>query len=127
MDTGQIPCNSLTCQPKLAQTSRCVRSSVGPGFDSVESLFFCFFFSGGGAGIMTRRWEKCKGLFNLCVHSSPLGKEINQERNLRARKKFKGEKEKTKRMRKREERKRRKKLEREEREKEKQQKGGNKK
>ena len=67
-------------------TSRFVRSSVGPGFDSVESLFFCCIFPG-GAGIMARRWEKCKGLFNLCVHSSPLGKEIKQERNLRAKKK----------------------------------------
>ena len=67
---------------------------MGPGFDSVESFFFLFFPGGGGgggggvgAGIMARRWEKCKGLFNLCVHSSPLGKEVNQERNLRARKK----------------------------------------
>ena len=73
-------------------TSRCVRSSVGLGFDSVESLFFVV-FSLGGAGIMARSWEKCRGLFNLCVHSSLLGKDK------KTKKKFKGEKEKTKRMR----------------------------
>ena len=44
-------------------------------------------------------------LFSNCVHSSPLGKEVKQERNLRARKK----KTKTRTMRKREEGKRRKK------------------
>ena len=59
---------------------------------SILLRFFFFFLipcggGGGGAGIMARRWEKCKGLFNLCVHSSPLGKEVKQERNLRARKK----------------------------------------
>ena len=49
--------------------------------------FFEGIVGGGGAGIMASRWEKCYGLFTLCVHSSPLGKEVKQERNLRARKK----------------------------------------
>ena len=44
-------------------------------------------------------------LFSLCAHSSHLGKEVKQERNLRGRKK----KEKTKTTRKREEGKKRKK------------------
>ena len=33
---------------------------------------------GRGAGIMARRWEKCYGLFSLCVHSSLLGKEVKE-------------------------------------------------
>ena len=47
----------------------------------------------GGAGVRARGWEKCKGLLAFCyllslyVHSSPLGKELKQGRNLRARKK----------------------------------------
>ena len=39
----QIPCNRLPCQPKAHDRS-CVRSSVGPGFDSVERFLFYFFF-----------------------------------------------------------------------------------
>ena len=43
-------------------TSRCVRSSVGAGFDSVESLFFCCFFplgvGGGGGGGGRRHYGK---------------------------------------------------------------------
>ena len=52
---------------------------------------------------MARRWEKCKGLFSLCVHSSPLGKEVKQERNLRARKKKQKQKNKKERGEKKEE------------------------
>ena len=65
---------------------------------------------GGGTGVRARRWEKCLGLLTfcyycLCAHSSPLGKEVKQERNLSVRKK----KKKKKTMRKREEGKKRKK------------------
>ena len=44
-------------------TSRCVRSSVGAGFDSMESLFFCCFFPGeggrGGGGGEQALWQGC--------------------------------------------------------------------
>ena len=43
-------------------TSCCVRSSVGAGFDSVESLFFCLFFpggQGGGGGGEQALWQGC--------------------------------------------------------------------
>ena len=47
---------------------------------------------GGGGGGGGRHYGKEMGetfccLFSLCVHSSPLGKEVEQERNVRARKK----------------------------------------
>ena len=51
---------------------------------------------------MARRWENVRDYCSLCVHSSLLGKEVKQERNLSERKK-------KKKTRKREEGKRRKK------------------
>ena len=41
---------------------------------------------GGGTGVRARRWEKCLGLLTFCYYSSPLGKEVKQERNLSGRK-----------------------------------------
>ena len=38
---------------------------------------------------MARRWENVRDYYSLCVHSSPLGKEVKQERNLSERKKKK--------------------------------------
>ena len=38
---------------------------------------------------MARRWENVRDYYSLCVHSSPLGKEVKQERNLSERKKNK--------------------------------------
>ena len=43
--------------------------------------------SGGGRHYGKEVGETFCCLFSLCVHSSPLGKEVEQERNLRARKK----------------------------------------
>ena len=69
-------------------------------------------------------WGGGGGRFSLCVHRSPLGKEVKQERNLRARKKKqKNEKERGEEK----DEKIRKIKQREEKEKEKQQNGGNKK
>ena len=82
--------------------------SSGDGDHGLIAVFSPGFFGvvGGGTGVRAKRWEKCLGLLTffyycLCAHSSPLGKEVKQERNLSARKK--------KTMRKREEGKKRKK------------------
>ena len=58
-----------------------------------------FLVVGGGTGVRARRWEKCLGLLTfcyycLCTHSSPLGKEVKQERNLGENKKQKTNNEK---------------------------------
>ena len=54
--------------------------------------------SGGGAGMRAREVGEMLGtanlfLFSLCVRSSPLGKEVKQERNVRINKNKNNEKE----------------------------------
>ena len=46
---------------------------------------------------MARRWENIRDYYSLCVHSSLLGKEVKQERNLYARKKKPRERERERR------------------------------
>ena len=61
----------------------------------MNAVFSPGFFEGivgGGAGIMARRWETVRDYYSLCVHSSPLGKEVKQERNVCVRKKKKKKK-----------------------------------
>ena len=65
--------------------------SSGGGDHGLIAVFSPGYFGvvgGGGAGQAVKQGGgNVITLFSLCVHSSPLGKEVKQERNLRARKK----------------------------------------
>ena len=55
----------------------------------MNAVFSPEFFEGivGGQALWQGGGRNVRDLFSLCVHSSPLGKEVKQERNLRVRKK----------------------------------------